>query len=187
MTTETTARDDRRARILDAAQELFLRYGVKRTSVDDVARLTGIAKGTVYLSFASKDELFIALAERMSSEALARACALAAGSAPVAERITDVLDTLIGEFARLLEQSPHAAELIDTKRGSAAPVFAAYYGGIDALLAELLAGEGITAADAPQLFRAAAHGALDVGDKDAIAYRARLKRLVETLLAGLRP
>src|ERR1700719_3973000 len=61
---------DKRDRILDAAQKLFVRYGVKRTSIDDVAREAGIAKGTVYLSFKTKAELFAAIADRLCASTL---------------------------------------------------------------------------------------------------------------------
>jgi AcrR family transcriptional regulator len=60
----------KRSRILDAAQSLFLRYGVKRTSLDDVVREAGIAKGTLYLYFNFKDALFAAIAERLCVEML---------------------------------------------------------------------------------------------------------------------
>src|SRR5580692_11026068 len=61
----------KRDRILDAAQSLFVRYGVKRTSIDEVAREAGVAKGTVYLSFKSKAELFAAIADRLCASTLA--------------------------------------------------------------------------------------------------------------------
>jgi AcrR family transcriptional regulator len=68
----TPAEPDKQGRILAAARSLFLRYGVRRTSMDDVAREAGIAKGTVYLYFSSKDAVFAALAEEMSRDVLAQ-------------------------------------------------------------------------------------------------------------------
>jgi AcrR family transcriptional regulator len=49
--------DFRRAQILDAARENFARYGVTGTTVDGIARRAGVAKGTVYLYYRSKDEI----------------------------------------------------------------------------------------------------------------------------------
>lgn len=46
--------------ILDAARALFSREGYSATSVDDVAAEAGIGKGTVYLYFKSKEELYLA-------------------------------------------------------------------------------------------------------------------------------
>jgi AcrR family transcriptional regulator len=44
-------------RILEAATGLFVRFGYRKTSIDDVAREAGIAKGTVYLYYRNKAEL----------------------------------------------------------------------------------------------------------------------------------
>lgn len=46
-----------RARILRAATLLFEKHGYRQTSVDEVARNAGVAKGTVYVHFATKNEL----------------------------------------------------------------------------------------------------------------------------------
>ena len=42
---------NRRQRLLDAAGSLFSRWGFDKTSMDDIARETGISKGAVYLEF----------------------------------------------------------------------------------------------------------------------------------------
>lgn len=47
----------KRARILQAATELFINLGYRKTSVEDIATRAGVAKGTVYLSFRSKAEI----------------------------------------------------------------------------------------------------------------------------------
>lgn len=51
----------REARILDAAGELLLVFGYRRVTVDDVARRAEVGKGTVYLHWSSKLELFAAV------------------------------------------------------------------------------------------------------------------------------
>lgn len=58
-----TARADR---ILDAAGELLLRHGHRKVTIEDVARRARIGKGTVYLHWRTKDELFLALLARES-------------------------------------------------------------------------------------------------------------------------
>jgi AcrR family transcriptional regulator len=50
--------DARPEEILDAAQTVFGESGFARTKLDDVARLAGVSKGTVYLYFDSKESLF---------------------------------------------------------------------------------------------------------------------------------
>jgi AcrR family transcriptional regulator len=49
--------DFRRAQILDAARQSFVKRGVAATTVDAVAKAAGVAKGTVYLYFDSKDAI----------------------------------------------------------------------------------------------------------------------------------
>jgi AcrR family transcriptional regulator len=61
----------RREEIMDAAQRLFLKQGVGLTTVDHVASGADVAKGTVYLHFASKQELLAALGERFAAKHLA--------------------------------------------------------------------------------------------------------------------
>ena len=51
----------RRQTILAAAGELFEEAGGELPSVDQVARRAGLAKGTVYLYFRAKEEMFLAL------------------------------------------------------------------------------------------------------------------------------
>lgn len=50
---------DRKKIILDIATRVFSRYGYNKTSLDEIATEAGIAKGTVYYYFSSKEELFM--------------------------------------------------------------------------------------------------------------------------------
>jgi AcrR family transcriptional regulator len=49
----------KRVRILEAATGLFVRFGYRKTSIDEVARAAGVAKGTVYLYYRNKAELVL--------------------------------------------------------------------------------------------------------------------------------
>jgi TetR/AcrR family acrAB operon transcriptional repressor len=68
--------DERRERVLDAAQQLFLRYGYDKTTVSDIAKQAGISKGAIYLHFASKeavmDALLIREGERVQADIVRR-------------------------------------------------------------------------------------------------------------------
>ena len=118
-----SAQNDKRTRILDAAQSLFLRYGVKRTALDDVVREARIAKGTLYLYFDSKDALFAAIAERLCAEMLGNAEQAIATSPSITARIVGCLDAYIGSMHRLTAQSPHVAELSESKEALAASIY----------------------------------------------------------------
>lgn len=50
--------------ILDTAAELLQRYGYNKTTMDDLARQAGVAKGTLYLHWKTRDDIFEALLRR---------------------------------------------------------------------------------------------------------------------------
>jgi len=56
------------ARLLEAGREEFGRFGIKKTSVEDLARKAGISKGAFYQFFASKEELYFAIMNRYETE-----------------------------------------------------------------------------------------------------------------------
>ena len=58
-----TRSEQKRLQILEAAMELFCGQGFPNTSMDEVAKLAGVSKQTVYSHFGSKDELFVASIE----------------------------------------------------------------------------------------------------------------------------
>jgi AcrR family transcriptional regulator len=51
--------------ITDAALKVFAQRGLHNTTLDDVAKEAGISKGTIYLYFKNKEELFVATAQRV--------------------------------------------------------------------------------------------------------------------------
>jgi AcrR family transcriptional regulator len=56
----------REERILDAAAALLVRWGYRKTTIDDVAREAGVGKGTIYLHWKDKSALFAATLRRAS-------------------------------------------------------------------------------------------------------------------------
>ncbi len=65
---EVSRRQERAHRILDAAAALILRWGYNKTTIDDVSRQAGVAKGTIYLHWKTREELFAALIKREKLE-----------------------------------------------------------------------------------------------------------------------
>lgn len=64
------AEEDRRERLLDAAEVAFCTHGHEGTTIGVLAAGAGVSRPTVYAHFASKDEVFRALAERVRQEFL---------------------------------------------------------------------------------------------------------------------
>ena len=59
---------ERKNEILDAAQELFLTQGYEKISVDNIIKKVGVAKGTFYYYFESKEDLLDKLVKRMADK-----------------------------------------------------------------------------------------------------------------------
>ncbi len=71
--TPTPRGGGRRDALLSAAAEVFLDKGVSEATVSDITEAAGVAKGTFYLYFDSKDHVLAALRERFVDEALGQA------------------------------------------------------------------------------------------------------------------
>jgi len=57
--------DERKVQIINAAEDVFTKKGFDEARMDDIAEETGLSKGTLYLYFKSKDDLIIAILDRM--------------------------------------------------------------------------------------------------------------------------
>jgi TetR/AcrR family transcriptional regulator, regulator of autoinduction and epiphytic fitness len=185
----------RRAAILDAALRVFGQYGYRRTSMDDIAREAEIGKGTIYLSFASKEEVFQALSQRVAQRMLAGAEAASRAPGKTPDKLAAMHAAWFGTYAETVRHSPHAAELLDAKHRLSADLVAdaarRYKRLVRDVLAEAAAaGEldlepaGLTADTAAELLIASARG-LESSAASPAAYRRYLDALVRVMIAGL--
>jgi TetR/AcrR family transcriptional regulator, regulator of autoinduction and epiphytic fitness len=187
--------EGRRTAILDAAQRAFGQYGYRRTSMDDIAREAEIGKGTIYLSFASKEEVFRALSQRLVERMLADAEAASSRPGSAADKLAAMHAAWFGTYVETVRQSPHAAELLDAKQRLSADLVAHSASRYKRLVCDVLtdadaAGEldlepaGLTADTAAELLIASARG-LETSAASPAAYRRYLDALVRVMIAGL--
>jgi TetR/AcrR family transcriptional regulator len=192
---DRTTEPSRRERVVAAAIDMFTRYGVRRTSVEDIAAAAQIAKGSVYLEFRGKAELFRAAAEQIVTEILAAADEAAGARAQsLDDRITDVLCAKFWRLHDLVHTRPHAAELIDVKDEVAADLFRTADDRFAALVERSLETDAswrprapYTRAEVAAVLLRAAHGVSYGGGKlGAAAFRKRLRLAVGMILDGSR-
>ncbi len=93
-------RGDKRDAILRAAIRTFARSGFFSAQVADVARTAGVAAGTVYLYFHSKDDLLVSIFERVMSEAIAEGRAALAGIVDPLERLRRIAHLHLDRLSR---------------------------------------------------------------------------------------
>lgn len=91
----TKKAEERRNEILDVADELFGQKGFDGTTTKDILEKVGIARGTLYHHFKSKEDIMDALIERYNIRLLGAAQKIAANkSIPIVERIIRVVMAL---------------------------------------------------------------------------------------------
>ena len=110
-------RQDIRDLILDGVDVLLARYGYKKMTMEDLAQVVGIGKGTIYLHFPSKEEVTLSHIDRIVDRLVAELNRIAGGSAPVTEKIREMLVTrVLFRFDRVRHYSQNLNDLLSSLR-----------------------------------------------------------------------
>ncbi len=112
MTQDRTVPADRRDAILDAAYEVFIAYGFRKTSMDDIARAAGISRPALYLGFRNKVDIFRALSLRMMEACTGAARLSFEGDAPFEARLAAAFEVSLFDLLRKVNATPHGIELM---------------------------------------------------------------------------
>ena len=107
-------REERAALILGAAQEVFTERGYYDASIDEIAARAGIAKGTVYLHFASKEDLLVALVEQQIVGFLSFVDQMIGEPLTVRARLEQIL---LNVYTRMQEQRNQVLLELNTRIG----------------------------------------------------------------------
>jgi AcrR family transcriptional regulator len=98
MSAAVTTRADRakatRARLFRAAAELFAKYGYREATVDEIARRAGVAKGTFFLHFATKDAVIVQAVRLQTRAALKERERVRAAGGSAIDRLRAAVMTL---------------------------------------------------------------------------------------------
>lgn len=131
---------DKPHQIIDAAIRVFARNGYYNSRVSDIAREAGIASGTIYLYFKTKDEILVTLFREKMAEwvALVRK-AIAGERDPVAK-----IRKIVALHFKVIEDHPDLAEVVQVElrqgqkffRGASAHEISAYFDVIQGVLEE---------------------------------------------------
>lgn len=76
-------------RVLDAALTTFLRYGFRKTSMEEVARTAQVSRQLLYLHFAAKEDLFVAVVRHALETGLDATRRALASEKPLREQLID--------------------------------------------------------------------------------------------------
>lgn len=103
------ARDSKKKLILDAARGLLVSRGYQDFALDDVAEKAGVAKGTLFLYFRSKDELFAAVFADLVDSLGAELDALRAGGLGGRLLLERLVGAILAHFERNRDFMAHFA------------------------------------------------------------------------------
>jgi TetR/AcrR family transcriptional regulator, regulator of autoinduction and epiphytic fitness len=139
------AEGGRRGRVLDAALTTFLRYGFRKTSMEEVARAAQLSRQALYLHFATKEELFAAAVRHFLVTGLEAATQpLRDASLTLESQLLAALDAWLGRFVGL--GSGDVEDLHEAGRALVGPLIAEYDEQFLERLTRALRGSGLPAA-----------------------------------------
>ncbi len=98
----------KRGQIIDGARRVFIDKGFEAASMNDITREAGVSKGTIYVYFANKEELFEALIEEERST-------IFKNMYDVLDQIGDLRATLV-KFGKVLSAKITSAKVIQAQR-----------------------------------------------------------------------
>jgi AcrR family transcriptional regulator len=142
--------------IIDAAQVVFGENGFARTKLEDVARIAGVSKGTVYLYFDSKESLFRAMVRAKVVAALTEAEEIVRShDGPSGELLASLIRLMYGRMRR--DQMARISRLVHAELSNF-PELAKFYFEEVILRARRLIEEVIRRGIEAGEFRAVPHG-----------------------------
>lgn len=196
--TRATRSGDKRDRILEAAVKVFARSGFHATRVSEVAKAAGVADGTIYLYFDSKESLLVSLFEDRVEKLLAFMSEELPKKPDAPARLRAVIDMQLG----LLEGERDLAEVITVilrqstrlMKEFAAPRFTEYLDAIARIVSEGQASGAFRQDVSPHITARAVFGALDgitltwaLGRAEAGALHRAAGQVADVFLRGLAP
>jgi AcrR family transcriptional regulator len=172
-------------KILTAARSVFLRYGFRRVTMNDIAEAAGVSRPALYLLFESKEEIFIGVYGQWVDETLAeieRAMATAPTAQKKLERAFEVW--AVRPFG-VMVNSPEAKELMECSLGFAQAALSEGYLKFELVLVPVLATltkrRSARASLAPERIAHVLASAVR-GFKQTATTPAELRRLIQELL-----
>jgi AcrR family transcriptional regulator len=94
--------------IFQAAVEVFAESGFDQAKMDDIAQMAGVAKGTIYYHFKSKEEMFIGL----MNEGMQKLIDCARRNVDLHESPTEQLKALVASHVQFFVQNSKLAKLL---------------------------------------------------------------------------
>jgi AcrR family transcriptional regulator len=192
-----TMETDKETRVIEAAKRVFVRYGFRRVTMQDIAEEAGISRPALYLIYANKEEVFLAALRDFaagSMKAIEEGITL---RATVEEKLRFAFEIWTIAPFKLMLDSPDAKDLIECGHGFAKETFNRIYAEFEAVVVEILRplaeetakgdqkGSRLGAAEVAHLLVTATHGFKESAS-NVEELRALIGGMIALTLAALR-
>lgn len=181
--------DAKDTRILEAAADVFMRYGFRRTTMGDLAQAAGVSRPALYLRYCNKEQIFTAVCRRFSAQILEEIRQGVAVQGDLLGQLRFAFELWLVRPFILMAQTPDARDLADCALGFAREAVDEGYAAFEAELLRLLEADpgrvtGLGPAETAHILASTARGFKGTA-RSVEELRALVEGLLKLLAAGL--
>ena len=103
---------EKRKQIIESARELFYMYGLKKTTMEEIAKKAGVGKGTLYLYFQNKEDIMKTIALESFAREIGRLQSDLAGMKKAEDKLRAFVRMKPLLIQKFVQENPHAADVI---------------------------------------------------------------------------
>ena len=104
---------DREEQLIQAAIKVFFMYGVKRSTMHDIAQEAGVSRQTLYNTFTNKEEVLRGVIRHFGEEIMADLDAAGENSHSFSELIDAILNAIAIRSFERFQATPHADDIVE--------------------------------------------------------------------------
>ncbi len=179
----------KRDKVLTAARDIFLRYGYKRVTMNDIAEAASISRPALYLVFESKEEIFKSVYEHFVKETLIEVESKISQLKIPEEKLRAAFELWTVRPFEIMRSSSEAAELLESTFGFAQDSVSQGYRSFEKILLPVLkshpkfqSGKTKVSAEKTAHILSGAVRGFKIAAKDAAEIRSLIKELLILLL-----
>jgi AcrR family transcriptional regulator len=176
---------EKEVRVLEATKRVFLRYGYRRVTMQDIADEAGISRPALYLIFPNKEEAFLAAIRDFTSASMKIIEEGVAQQPTIEARLQFAFEIWTVKPFELMLESPDAKDLIECGHGFAKGTFDRIFADFEAAIVAILKPLAETSASSPLSTGQIAHilVAASHGFKEAAGSVNELRSMIAGLIA----
>lgn len=171
-------------KIIAAARTVFLRYGYKRVTMNDIAEAAKISRPAVYLAFQNKEEVFKAVIKHSALKSMDEIRAGIAQYSSTAEKLFYAFELWVVRPFEIIKKAPEAEELLSSAHGFCKVIYDEIGSAFETELVKILRPHikqhtlSLSAPKMAHMMRCAARGFRECAE-NAVELRQMIKSLIQ--------